>query len=114
MDIRSQVGRQIRALREEAGLSQDALASAAGLSRVFVGSIERGEHAATVDTLGKLARALAVEPHELLSAARVGAGLRPERSMRRIQALLGQASGREAQRLERILTAVARAFLDRR
>lgn len=54
------VGQRVRLLRVARRLSQDAFADAAGVSRVTLGSIERGEHAAGLLTYVKLAEALGV------------------------------------------------------
>jgi transcriptional regulator with XRE-family HTH domain len=64
-DIKGPLGRRIRELRERAGLSQKEAAHASGISAVFYGTLERGEKAATVETVEKLARGLRVPPHEL-------------------------------------------------
>lgn len=65
-DIKDALAARLRELRELRGLSQDSCARACGLSKVFLGCLERGEKAATVETLEKLARGLNVEPMELL------------------------------------------------
>lgn len=54
------VGNQIRALREERGLSLRALAELSGLSLNAISRIERGENSPTVSSLHQLARALKV------------------------------------------------------
>ena len=66
MDLKDVVGQRIRELRTAAGLSQMQLAESTGLNRVFLGSLERGEHSATVETLEKLSKGLGVRPWELL------------------------------------------------
>jgi DNA-binding XRE family transcriptional regulator len=60
------VGRQIRAARVLADLGQGELARAAAVSRVTLGSIERGDHAAGLLTYAKAARALGVTMSSLL------------------------------------------------
>jgi transcriptional regulator with XRE-family HTH domain len=47
-------------------LSQEALADLAGLHRTYVGSIERGERNVSVDNIERLARALDLDPADLL------------------------------------------------
>lgn len=56
----------LRRIRQAAGLSQEELAAKCGVHRTYVGSVERGERNITLDTLEKLARALEVEPLELV------------------------------------------------
>lgn len=53
------IGLRLRELREAKGdLSQERLAALAGLHRTFVGKLERGESAATVDSIAALCAAL--------------------------------------------------------
>ena len=54
------VGQQIRALREQQGLSLRALAERCGLSMNAISLIERGENSPTVSSLHLLALALNV------------------------------------------------------
>lgn len=58
------VGANVRRLRKERGLSQEALAGEAGLAMRHLGRIERGEGNPTVAVLGKLAEVLGVHPTE--------------------------------------------------
>lgn len=59
-----QFGRRLAALRVEKGLSQEELAAACDLNRTYIGTIERAEKSATVNTIYKLAQGLGVEPRE--------------------------------------------------
>ena len=58
------VGANIKRLRKERGLSQEALAGEAGLAMRHLGRIERGEGNPTVAVLSKLAEVLGVSPTE--------------------------------------------------
>ncbi|MDR1076908.1 MAG: helix-turn-helix domain-containing protein [Xanthomonadaceae bacterium] len=60
MDIASQVGPALRALRGEIGISQEALADRAGLDRTYVSGIERGRRNPSVRSLQKVSDALGV------------------------------------------------------
>jgi transcriptional regulator with XRE-family HTH domain len=65
MDIRVRFGRNVRALRDAAELSQDEFADKVGVHRTFMSGIERGVRAPTIIVVEKIALALAVEPGEL-------------------------------------------------
>ncbi|MGH8628325.1 MAG: helix-turn-helix domain-containing protein [Gammaproteobacteria bacterium] len=60
-------GRRVRATRESTGLSQEQLADKSGLHRTYVGSVERGERNIALLNIIRLARALEVDPGDLLS-----------------------------------------------
>lgn len=60
-DTTVNLGKQIRMLREQRRLSQQALAKTAGISRNTLSLIERGQTSPTVSTLKGLATALSVE-----------------------------------------------------
>lgn len=52
------VGQRLRSLREDQGLTQERLAARARVHRTFVGKVERGETATTVDTIAIMCSAL--------------------------------------------------------
>lgn len=58
-------GDRVRALRIARGISQEALAEAAGLHRTYVSSLERGQRNVGLDNIHALADALGVEPARL-------------------------------------------------
>lgn len=63
------VGLRVRLARVVTRETQDGLAERAGVSRVTLGSIERGEHPAVVLTYVRIGRALGVSLDELLAGA---------------------------------------------
>ena len=59
--------RRLRRIRLERGLSQEQLASLAGLDRTYVSSCETGRRNATIRTISRLSGALGVDPAALVS-----------------------------------------------
>jgi transcriptional regulator with XRE-family HTH domain len=68
MGIRTTFSENLRRLRAERGLSQEALAHSAGLDRTYISSIEREVYAASIDVVERLAQSLNVRPDELLQS----------------------------------------------
>ena len=60
MDIKILVGKRIRELRNQRGISQEELADLASLDRTYITSIERGKRNISIVNLEKLANALEV------------------------------------------------------
>lgn len=53
--LRNDIGKKLRALRIEKGLSQEKLAEYVNMSREHISCIERGKNLATIETLYLLA-----------------------------------------------------------
>lgn len=66
MSNQTLLGSVIRAERKRRGLSQEALANLAGLSRSYVGEIERGEVGVSLAALEILALGLGVSLSEII------------------------------------------------
>lgn len=66
-DLNLRLARNLRRLRHERGLSQEAAAEECGLHRTYIGAIERGERNVTLDTLQAVASAFGVDPLVLLA-----------------------------------------------
>ncbi len=67
MDIRRQVARNLRRLRLERRLSQEALALEAAIDRAYMSRLERGVRNPTVLLLERLARVLKVSVSDIVA-----------------------------------------------
>ena len=65
------LGAAIREVRVERGLSQEALADAAGIDRSHMGKIERGERNVSVLNVARVSDALKVSVASLMASARL-------------------------------------------
>lgn len=65
-ELKQIYGRNIKRLREERKMTQDALSEKIGLNEKYLSTIETGAKWGSFDTLISLANALNVEPYELL------------------------------------------------
>ena len=70
-DFIRQFGQKVRAAREARGLSQEALAHAAGLHQPHISLIERGQRSGRLETIEKLATALGRQPASLMPKVRL-------------------------------------------
>ena len=60
------LGKRVATLRKEKGISQEKLASGAGIERSYMGAIERGERNPSYDKLVSIAKALGILVSELV------------------------------------------------
>ena len=67
MDMRKLVGRNVRAVRQARGMTQEQLAEQSGFSQQYISDLERGRRNPTVVSLYELAQALGSSPVELLT-----------------------------------------------
>ncbi len=67
LPIRATLAANMRRLRLERHLSQEALAAAAGIHRNYLGGVERQERNLGIDNLERIALALGVSPSDLLA-----------------------------------------------
>jgi XRE family transcriptional regulator, regulator of sulfur utilization len=63
---RKTLGGTIRSYRKATGISQEKLAERADLHHNYAGELERGEKAATIDSLLKIAKALKIKVRDLV------------------------------------------------
>jgi transcriptional regulator with XRE-family HTH domain len=65
-DLQVDVGRRVRRIRTERGISQEELARALGVHRTYLGGVERGERNLTLRSVERLAERLDVDVRLLL------------------------------------------------
>jgi len=67
MDVVQLLGGNVRHYRKLKGMTQEQLALEAGMERSYVSDLERGQRNPSVRALGRLAKALRVQPSLLLA-----------------------------------------------
>ena len=67
--IATKFGKVVRRWREQAGISQEELATRAGLHRTYISLIERGKRTASIEVVRRVADALNTTMSELISEA---------------------------------------------
>lgn len=67
-DLQQRFGRNVRRLREQRGLSQEAFADELEVHRTFVGGVERGERNLTLRTVERWSERLSADPLVMLGA----------------------------------------------
>lgn len=65
-DLQRTFGRNLRACREERGLSQEDFADLLGFHRTYVGGLERGERNLSLKSVERIGMALGLDPIELI------------------------------------------------
>jgi len=65
-ELQRTLGRNLRAHREAAGLSQEAFAEQLGFHRTYMGGLERGERNLSLRSVERIADRIGVEPLTLL------------------------------------------------
>ena len=66
MDMRKLVGRNVKRVRQERGLTQERLAELSGFSQQYISGLEQGRRNPTIVTVYELAMALGVSYLDLL------------------------------------------------
>jgi transcriptional regulator with XRE-family HTH domain len=64
--LRDVLARNMRRLRAERGLSQEALAHECGINRTYLSGVERSERNVSIDNIARIARGLKVKAWMLL------------------------------------------------
>jgi transcriptional regulator with XRE-family HTH domain len=67
-ELRQLFQRNMKARRQELGLSQDDVAKRAGVEQTYISDLEMGKKRPLIDSLAKLATALDTTPSALLSS----------------------------------------------
>lgn len=70
LTVREQFAANLRARRDELGLTQDGLARACGLHRTEISLLERSRRSPQLETLVLLAHGLQIPPRDLLDGIR--------------------------------------------
>ncbi len=65
--LRNQIGRKVKALRLERGLSQEKLSECVDMSREHISCIERGKNLASTETLYYLAKFFEIDIKEFFN-----------------------------------------------
>ena len=60
MDIKAKVGKRIKYIRNQLGVSQEELADKAGIDRTYITSVECGKRNVSIVNIEKIANALGV------------------------------------------------------
>ena len=66
MDIHARLAKNLRRMREERGLSQEAFAFEAGIHRTYISDLERARRNPSLAVLERIAIALSVSASDLL------------------------------------------------
>jgi transcriptional regulator with XRE-family HTH domain len=69
MDMRELVGRNVKRIRQERGLTQERLAELSGFSQQYISGLEQGRRNPTIVTIFELATVLGVSHIELVQPA---------------------------------------------
>lgn len=70
MHIRETFAQNLKKYRRLRGISQEELAHLADIDRTYVSALERKVYSASLDVVASIAKALDVEPSELLAKVR--------------------------------------------
>ena len=97
MNEKQLLGKRIKRLRANRGLTQDALSEKVEINPKYLSNIERGKENPTIDTLLRLAHALKVEPWEMFMVEEDTLDKKVLRD--KLNRLLDQAKGEEQLRL---------------
>lgn len=69
LELRRALPAELTKLREARGLSKNELSARTGLARSFITTLEKGEAAPSIETLGRIAHVFGISPGEILKRA---------------------------------------------
>ena len=96
------IGKRVKGLRSEYGLSQEQLALQAEITTAYLGQVERGEKNPTVVTVGKICNAFNISLSDFFSDQRLS-GTDEDAASRQIDLLLKNLSPAERQEVLQII-----------
>jgi transcriptional regulator with XRE-family HTH domain len=99
MNARERFGKAVRQLRKQRGWSIEILAAKAGVNDKYLGAVERGQQAASLDIVEKIGAGLQVGLHELFVEREVTA----KELRARVTALLKEADNDTLRRVVAVL-----------
>ena len=67
MEIKSKIGFRIKEIRQEKGVSQEALAHLADLDRTYINSVENGKRNVSIVNIEKIANALEISLNDFFN-----------------------------------------------
>jgi transcriptional regulator with XRE-family HTH domain len=105
-ESRKGLGKHIRRLRRNAGLTQEHLAEKAELSLKHLGELERGKGNPTLSSLENLSRALDISLSDLLAYEAVQRSIEETRA--EIARMISGATDQECRIIHRLLSALLR------
>jgi transcriptional regulator with XRE-family HTH domain len=103
--VYQQVGRRVREIRKRRGLTQSTLGERAGITPDYLGRIERGRGAVTLETLSRIAAALSTPLRQLLDVEEIASASREE-ILKSIQSTLRKKGTEELRKIYAVLEAL--------
>lgn len=70
LELRILLCKNLKAIRQQRGISQEKLAELANLHRTYISSVERGQRNISIDNIERIANALGVSAETLLKPDR--------------------------------------------
>lgn len=67
MDVKNKIGKRLKEVREEKGMTQAEVATAAGLNSNYYARLERDEENVSIENFEKIIKALKVKSADILS-----------------------------------------------